>query len=157
MRLYHGSNTVIEKIDLSRSKPHKDFGRGFYLTEDREQANVLARQRVMMSGGHAVINEYEFDESVLSSGLLKIKTFDGYTEEWAEFILRNRDKGREGNAHDYDIVIGPIADDKVGLQVRLCLDNLIDIPTLVNRLRYNHVTIQYFFGTEVAIKTLKKV
>lgn len=37
MKLYHGSNTLIESIDLSRCRPYKDFGRGFYLTDIREQ------------------------------------------------------------------------------------------------------------------------
>lgn len=43
MRLYHGSNMMIENIDLSKCKPYKDFGRGFYLTEIKEQAEKYGR------------------------------------------------------------------------------------------------------------------
>ena len=38
MKLYHGSNLVIEKIDLSKGRPAKDFGRGFYLSDNMDQA-----------------------------------------------------------------------------------------------------------------------
>lgn len=43
MRLYHGSNMVIEHPDLARCKPYKDFGKGFYLSADKEQALALAK------------------------------------------------------------------------------------------------------------------
>ena len=39
---YHGSNVEIKTIDLSKSKPYKDFGRGFYLSADRKQAIRMA-------------------------------------------------------------------------------------------------------------------
>ena len=38
MKLYHGSNILIDKIDLSKSKPNKDFGRGFYLSDNEEHS-----------------------------------------------------------------------------------------------------------------------
>lgn len=115
MKLYHGSNMVIEQIDLSKSKPYND-------------------------------------------GSLKVKLFESYCTEWAEFILANRNKAGKKMVHDYDVVIGPIADDKVGVQIRLFNDKYIDIETLLSRLQYiKGITIQYFFGTERAIQTLKKI
>lgn len=50
--------------------------------------------------------------------ILKSNSLAGYTIEWAEFILLNRNNNTNIQAHDYDIVIGPIADDTVGLQLR---------------------------------------
>lgn len=42
MILYHGSNINIEHIELEKSKPFKDFGKGFYLSESEEQALEMA-------------------------------------------------------------------------------------------------------------------
>lgn len=159
MKLYHGSNTVIEKIDLTRSKPNKDFGKGFYLSENKEQAVEMAKQKVIQTEvGIETINTYEFDEKHLTDGTLKVKIFHDYSEEWAEFILMNRDRRNKTKMHDFDIVVGPIADDKVGVQIRLFMDEYIDLPILVKRLQYiKGVTIQYYFGTERAIKTLTRL
>lgn len=59
--------------------------------------------------------------------------------------------------HDFDIVVGPIADDRVGIQLFRYLRNFIDMPTLIRELKYKELTIQYYFGTERAVKLLKKL
>lgn len=102
---------------------------------------------------------YEFDERVLKESTeLKVKQFSTYDEEWAEFIFANRNKTSAQPAHDYDIVIGPIANDRVGLQIRHYMEHNIDLPTFIERLKFmKGITFQYFFGTERAIKLLKKV
>ena len=91
MILYHGSNITIEQIDLSKSKPNKDFGQGFYLSEDENQANEMARFKSLLLGGTAIVSKFEFDESVMKTGALRIKVFDGYSEEWADFVFANRE------------------------------------------------------------------
>ena len=58
MKLYHGSNIIIEQIDLSKCKPFKDFGQGFYLTEIRVQAEQMARRTSATYGGEAVVTEF---------------------------------------------------------------------------------------------------
>lgn len=114
MILYHGSNLVIDRIDLTKSKPNKDFGQGFYLSADEKQANEMASFKSMQLGGEAVVSKFEFDESVMEGNSLHIKIFESYSEEWADFVLANRD----GKAvESFDIVYGPIANDKVGLQI----------------------------------------
>ena len=159
MKLYHGSNVNIESIDLSKSKPNKDFGKGFYLSGNEEQAFAMASQKVIqMESGSETINVYEFEERHLTDGSLNVKIFETYDEEWAEFILKNRNKKNTGKMHDYDIVVGPIVDDKVGVQIRLFMEEYIDITTLLNRLKFiKGMTVQYYFGTERAIQTLKKL
>lgn len=157
MILYHGSNIEIERIDLSKSRPNKDFGKGFYLTEDKQQAQNMADQKVLQNGGKAVVNAYEFDESFLINGTLSVKQFEGYTEEWALFILENRNRKSEHPIHNYDIVIGAIADDKVGVQLFRYMREYIDLPTLVRNLQFKQLTIQYYFGTPKAIEKLKKL
>lgn len=159
MKLYHGSTINIECIDLSKSKPNKDFGKGFYLSADEEQAREMAIYKALQLDLEPVINAYEFDERVLKESTeLKVKHFSTYDEEWAEFIFANRNKTSTQPAHDYDIVIGPIANDRVGLQIRHYMEHNIDLPTFIERLKFmKGITFQYFFGTERAIKLLKKV
>ena len=87
MKLYHGSNMEIASIDLSRSKVGKDFGCGFYLSAQKEQAAELAERKTEQIGeGRAVVNEFVFDETLLHDGTLSVLRFDGYSKEWAEFL-----------------------------------------------------------------------
>ena len=155
MKLYHGSTVCIEEIDLHKSKPNKDFGKGFYLSLDKEQAIAMAAYKAEQIGGDPVLNIYEFDESHLSDDSLNVKIFEEYDEEWANFIFANRNNATESPVHHYDIVIGPIANDRVGLQIHKYMEHEIDLPTFIKNLKYmKGITIQ--FGTECAIKLLKK-
>lgn len=76
MRLYHGTNMDFDNIDLTKSKPNKDFGQGFYLSDNRWQAEELAAARVALIGGEVVVLEYDFDEALLDSGALGVKCLD---------------------------------------------------------------------------------
>lgn len=157
--LYHGSNIEIDQIDLTRSKKGKDFGCGFYLNANKEQAIDMAQRttRRLMTG-NPIINTYTFDDTILSApNDLNIKIFADYSIEWAEFILMNRKNDTDIPAHPYDIVIGPIANDTVGVQIRRYITGYISIEKLVEELRFrgNHA-VQYFFGTEKTIYLLNK-
>lgn len=157
MILYHGSNVLIDKVDLMRSKPYKDFGRGFYLSAEKEQAQQLAEFRALTVGGSALVSAFEFDETHLWDGSLSYLSFDFYTEEWADFIFRNRNEA-EGFQHEYDVVYGPIANDKVGFQIQKLEDGSIDKKEFLNRIKYfKGATFQYFFGTERAISYLRRL
>lgn len=157
MKLYHGTNKDFDKIDLSKSKPNKDFGRGFYLSADYEQALNMAQVKVeQLETGNLVVQTYEIADDVWDS--LRVLRFDNYSEEWAKFILLNRNNPTNLPVHEYDVVIGPIADDRVGVQLWKYENRSIDLPTLVHNLQYmKGVTIQYFFGTERAIKLLQRI
>lgn len=159
MRLYHGSNVMVEQPDLSRTKPFKDFGRGFYLSPVRKQAEERGKQMTaLLQEGVPCVTEFEWDETASRSAGLKIKLFDDYSREWAEFILRNRDRKRPHPAHDYDVVIGPIADDGVTYQLRRYSEGDISMERLIEELKYaKGLTIQYFFGTERALSYLTKL
>ena len=155
MILYHGSNTKIEKIDLSKCRPYKDFGKGFYLTEIREQAEKMASRTAHIYEGEPIVTEFEFDESALTK--LSVKQFDGPNEEWALFVLANRSKEHEQPTHSYDIVIGPVADDDIAQLFRNFNDGYINLTMLVEGLKYKKVSSQYFFHTEAAIKYLRRL
>ena len=115
MRLYHSSNTDFEVIDLSSSKPNKDFGRAFYVSENSDEIAPVGRAKVILQGGEFTMLSYDFDGSLLTDGSLKALRFNGYTKEWAEFVFANRDFTQDFH-HDYDVVYGPIANDNVGEQ-----------------------------------------
>ncbi len=157
MKLYHGTNQAFETIDLQKSKPNKDFGKGFYLSPNYEQALNMAHIKLeQQKQGSPVVMEYEIDETAMQT--VRLLRFDDYSEQWAEFILANRNNSTGHPIHDYDIVVGPIADDRVGLQLWKYENQLIDLPTLVSKLKYmKGMTIQYFFGTEKALSLLKRV
>ena len=157
MKLYHGTNTDFDVIDLAKCKPNKDFGRGFYLTDIKKQAIDMAVRRCDMEGfGSPVVQEYEFDETLLASSQLRVKCFDGVGEEWAKFIYANR-KARGKSIHDFDIVVGPIADDGVVFQLNLYQQRLITLQQLVKGLRFKHLNRQYYFGTPLAISKLQRL
>lgn len=157
MKLYHGSNMRVTKPDLKRSKPFKDFGQGFYLSAEEQQAKDQAVSKVdQMKTGEPTVNEFLFDKALMTSGELKVKIFEDYSVEWAEFVLMNRDSKIKQPSHDYDIVYGPIADDGVNFQLRRYWGGVITLPKLIEELKYaKGITFQYFFATERALKTLK--
>lgn len=159
MKLYHGSNVIIDQIDLSRGRRGKDFGQGFYLSTDRHQAELMAERTVDREEfGEPTLMIYTFDEAILSNPLdLNIRIFDGYSKEWAEFILLNRRNKTYKQMHDYDIVYGPIADDKVGLQISRYMQQYIQMDELIRQLSFLRPTFQFFFGTKRAIRLLHKV
>lgn len=159
IRLYHGSNVAIERIDLSRSKRGKDFGQGFYLNANPDQALAMAiRTTRFLNEGHPVLSCFEFDEAVAAEKGLNVKVFPDYSEEWAEFVVMNRKNDSDTPAHPYDIVIGPIADDTVGVQIRRYIMGYLSVSALIEELRYrgNHA-VQYFFGTPQSVELLKRI
>ena len=156
MKLYHGSNVEIEYVDLSQGRRGKDFGKGFYANPDYMQAVEFCSNVVRREGsGIPTVTSFEFDESALER--LNVKRFEGYSKEWAEFILMNRNNISDKPAHDFDIVIGPIADDGVGTQIRRLSRGFITFDAFLEELKYSKVTYQYFFGTEQALTYLKKL
>jgi hypothetical protein len=156
MILYHGSNVEIENVDLNKTRKGKDFGKGFYLSADYKQAIKFAHNVVAREGcGVPIVTAFYLNDDIFDS--LSIKKFDSYSKEWAEFILKNRNNSADTATHSYDMVIGPIADDRVGTQIRLLMQGYITIDTFIEKIQYTEITFQYFLGTEDAIKYLKKL
>ena len=158
MKLYHGTNTDFMTIDLTKSQRGKDFGCGFYLATSEVQAEAMAMFKVQLLGGHSVVQCYDFDENLLIDGSLRFRRFDGYTKDWANFILANRLNKSPNNIHEFDVVYGPIANDKVGTQIRNVIEHNINMDTFLERLKYmKGITFQYFFGSEKAIQMLRRL
>ena len=165
MILYHGSNTDIRTINLALCRPFKDFGRGFYLTVIKEQAENMAKRVAGIYGGRPVLNVYDIDENFIHMRELNIKNFGVETsEEWARFVRNNRNRKFEKFSsiecnfdNKYDIVIGPIADDDMALLFRQYENGMITFDMMLNGMIYKKTINQYSFHTEKAISLLKKV
>ena len=155
MKLYHGSTIDIVRIDLAKSKPNKDFGRAFYLSADEQQAREIAQFRAEFEDTIPIINVYEFDESLFNK--LKIKRFENYTEEWARFVYDHRTAADGETLHDFDIVYGPIANDRIGAQITRYKQGYISFEEFLKRIQYiKGITFQYAFCTQRAIEKLIK-
>ena len=156
MKLYHGTNTDIKTIDLARGMRHKDFGKGFYLTPEKNTAIRMARKRTKLFGGTATLVTYEMDDSALHSGL-QVKVFpEKACVEWLLFVDANRDRKTIEPVHDYDIVIGPIANDGVVLQLTNYREGIYSPEEASRLLQDKYLDQQYYFGTERALQFLVK-
>lgn len=163
MILYHGSNKLITKIDLTKSKKFKDFGKGFYLTRDYSRAVAMAqRTTAIMGQGSPEVSPFIFNPTHCPIDI-KIKKFESRTAEWALFVLKNRERDSiHAFKHDYDIVIGPVADSRVDailLEYKISLgdeyDNAENLAKLAKQLKYpGSEYIQYCFCTEKGVEQL---
>ncbi len=154
MRLYHGTNMEIKAIDLNQSRIGKDFGLGFYLTTDRNVAFRQAERKFVQYGeGNVRVYEFEVDEETLRT--LNVLIFEEYSLEWAQFVLKNRNNRTRKQVHNYDVVIGPIANDVVGYQIRRVEEGIISEEQFLEEIKFHTVTVQYLFATENAVRLLQ--
>jgi len=157
MKVYHGSYIKVDKIDLSKSKPNKDFGKGFYVTKFHHHAEEWAKVIGEKNGTEGFVSEFEFSENDFTKSICKIKRFDAYNEEWLDFVVKNRDKNSETPVHDYDIVIGPVADDKVQNTLRLYLKGKMSKEKFLKMLTHHQETHQICFCTLNSLQTIDRI
>lgn len=172
--LYHGTTEEFDIIDTSRGKGYKDFGRGFYATARKDHAESIAKRnkRIKMARQNKIarknpnfrketINAYRYN-LIFSENTegLNVKVFKTADVEWARFILMNRKS--EYTRHNYDIVIGPTADDETTTIINYYEPMLIKckysdeiLKQLISELRPENLPKQYFFANKKAIDTLK--
>ena len=157
MRLYHGALT---RVEIPRVLPRElyrplDFGTGFYTTTDLEQAKRWVRNRLthFKKDGSGFVSVYELDEQVAAS--LSIKRFDGVCVEWLRFIAANR--LHNNVEHGFDIVTGPVADDRVYTVLSLYEGGFYDEQGAMEKMKAYRLADQYLFHTERALSALKYV
>lgn len=150
--LYHGGDSIIQKPEIRESTRTLDFGKGFYLTSSEKQATdwvIRKLERIGQNTGY--VNSYEFSEDEAKSKL-NMKVFNHPSEEWLDFVMSNR---RTPNfKHDYDIVIGPVANDRVYTAFALFEGGSISKETLISELKTYRLVDQYLFHSETAFKYL---
>ena len=150
--LFHGTDVDFSKIELSKSHNKRDFGIGFYTTILEKQAKEWAyRLSLRNKTSKYYVMKFIFTEN----DSLKVKRFNALNKEWLEFIKENRTKG--GLQHQYDVVIGPVADDNTMETVQLYMANILTADEAVNRLRYSKVNNQISFHTKKSLKGLKYI
>lgn len=142
--IYHGSYCKIEKPEILQGKYTKDFGTGFYCTILEEQAEKWAQKY-----DTPVINEYEYNENPN----LKIKNFTMMTEEWLDFIIHCR----KGEKHEYDIVIGAMADDQIYNYITDLVSGEISREAFWELAKFRHPTHQITFCTKQSLECIKFV
>ena len=136
MKVYHGSYTQIKEIDLSKCEVGKDFGRGFYVTGLLEQAKNWATRKGREKKVEGIVTEFDFDEFFFENDMVKILRFDDYNDEWLDFVVLNRKNRKKKQAHDYDIVEGPVADDRITRQIDDYINDVISKEQFLNDLIY---------------------
>ena len=152
MKIYHGSIEIVEKPEIREANRSLDYGSGFYATTSYEQALSWVKRRAnekKLSKGY--INIYKFNEDSINN--FKHLIFESATEEWLDFVMQNRI--HDSFEHDYDIVYGPVANDKVYASFALFEGGFINKQALISELKTYKLVDQYLFHTEESLKTLK--
>ncbi len=151
MKLYHGSLEIVERPRVLKPNRKLDYGSGFYTTTSAQQAKDWVKRRMLEKrASFGYVNVYEFDNQTLSQ--LKSLIFDEPGEEWAKFVMANRTTPHF--EHEYDIVYGPVANDRVYFQFALFEAGAISVGTLIRELKTYKLIDQYLFHTEKALTTL---
>ena len=157
MQVFHGSYTEIESVDLSKCQANKDFGRGFYVTKFRKQAEEWAEIIGKVNNAVGVVTEYTFYERAFTEESLKTLRFCEYNDEWFDFIILNRNLENPEQQHDYDIIEGPVADDKVQRRINRYLEGEISREDFFEQLtKYPEPSHQICFCTINSLRMLKK-
>lgn len=163
MILYHGTNIDIDKIDLERCAPYKDFGKGFYTTTILDQAKAMAIRKRRIFGGQPCVISYEAPDNLLDRKEINTKVFSSTSKEWAVFIINNRNRdfkdfsSAECNVDNkYEIVFGPVANDTLTTLIRQYQRGYIDSEILLKEMQYTAPSNQYSFHSQKAVDLLKK-
>ena len=151
MLLYHGSIELVSNPEIRISNRTLDYGFGFYTTSSYKQAEDWVKRKLSDVIQVGVVNVYEFDESYLDK--LNSLLFYKPTEEWVDFVMKNRTD--IDFDHGYDIVYGPVANDKVYASFALYEAGIIDKTTLIKDLKTYKLVDQYLFHTAESLKTIK--
>jgi hypothetical protein len=155
MKVYHGSYTRVETIDLSQAEANKDFGKGFYVTNIQKHAERWAERIAREHKATPVVTEFLFYETAYNDSIYKVLRFPQPSRQWVEFVMMNRDPNIPKPAHDYDIVEGPIADDWVTSQIKLYEKGKISMETLIEKLTHREDTHQICLCTTESLGAIK--
>ena len=154
MVCYHGSDTIVDRPRILEAKRPLDFGGGFYVTTSKKQTeNWAVKVAYRNNSNHRCVNIYEFDSEKEKSELTVIH-FEVADEKWLDFICDNRGGKYSG---DYDIVIGPVADDRVYRVVVEYDNGDMDKEAALKKLKTEALCDQILFHTEKSLEYLKYI
>lgn len=149
--LYHGSTTIIQKPEILEKQRLLDFGKGFYTTENKEQAERWAKIKQKREGksSKAYVTVYKFDRS--EKTMFSILEFTLANEEWLDFIVKNRN---EDYNHGYHLVTGPVANDTLYQTLNLYETGILTKAETIARLKVHRLFNQISFHTTQALEFL---
>lgn len=154
MILFHGSDVIVENPKIIKANRTLDFGHGFYTTTSKEQACKWAsikKNREQSENG--ILNIYQVNDTILNDETLKILNFNNASEDWLNFVIENRLK--INYKHNYDIVRGPVADDRVYACLNAFENRFMDMEAAIRELRTYKLADQISFHTGKSINLLK--
>ncbi len=140
MIVYHGSTLEITAPNVSFSKNYLDFGKGFYVTTFREQAEKWALRKALRQRTNAIVNVYEMNENLSN---YKVLAFDKENEEWLDFVCACR--GGKDIYKNYDIIMGNVANDDVFKTIEMYFRGHWDKERTLKELRYYKLNDQICF------------
>ena len=166
--LYHGSYALVENIDLNRCAPGKDFGRGFYLTTDYDQARsfvALSARKHKADTGEDIQGGYVSSFKVVSPHMLQFHAFEDADEDWLHFVAANRRSDLFPHLlpqyRNRDVIAGKIANDQTARTLQLYVSEAFGEPgtdsadrLAIAALMPNRLSDQYCFRTPKSIRCL---
>jgi hypothetical protein len=155
MLVYHGSYALINEIELEKCRPYTDFGKGFYVTKYKQHAENWARKSGERHNTNGFVTVYNYIDSSFVDHICKKKYFNGYTEEWLDFIVNNRNVESVEEPHGFDIIEGTVANDKVQNRLQYYITGKIEKSDFLKELTYHEETHQICFCTIASLQALK--
>lgn len=146
MIVYHGSTEIVHCPDVVHSYHALDFGKGFYVTTVREQAERWARRKAELLSEKPVVSQYHMNDALDG---LRVKRFPDDLIEWIEFVCDCRDE--KAVYQQYDVIIGKVANDKVFRVVDMYHSGIWDIERALREIRAYPNYDQIAFITQEAI------
>lgn len=149
MIVYHGSLDIVPTPEIRIPNRTLDYGTGFYTTTSLEQATMWVKRKMQE---RSVLTGYVNCYSLNLADNLSLLQFDTPTEEWLDFVMHNRTE--KNYQHTYDIVYGPVANDKVYAAFALYEGGLLTKQNLIEELKTYTLVDQYLFHTEKSLQCL---
>ena len=147
--IYHGSDIAVPVPRILSSNRLLDFGTGFYSTSSYEQAKRWSmRVSERKNSKKQIISFYEFDPGSAEKEL-QFKHFPSPDLEWLNFVTLCR-SGKDID-HDYDIVMGPVANDNVYATIQLYETGILSVAETIIRLKVEKTFDQILFHTQEAL------
>ena len=147
---------------MRKCKPYKDFGRGFYVTLEKSHAvNLAIRNRQLERKYRRNCEAYLYTYSMMTSNAASfvLKGFKTADLEWLKFVIVNRKT--KDRAHNFDIVMGPTANDETMAVINVYLDGLYGeigsddaLLTLLKFIKPTVLPRQIYFATNEATSIL---
>lgn len=159
VRLYHGSEVIVERPEFGKGARHNDYGKGFYCTENPE----LAREWACAKQKNGYVNIYDLDMTGLS--VLNLNDPQYNILNWLAILADNRTYWQNGSISEdakdyikthflldisgYDVIIGYRADDSYFSFAQDFVAGVISLEKLSEAMRLGKL------GEQIVLKSPK--